>query len=171
MGVFSFANTNTSHARETLKLVAENRCALRHPSILVNNGDQLMKTIASSGVVGKRSAHAVRLNENLWLCTCVFRSQVGGCHPSASRVGVGWVGRRFAPVSPGGWVGLGRWCDLKVGCGAKECNPAAVTRPVWHRKSSDRIAHNITTNSVFDYHTQSHPCLPSRISRQSLAYL
>ena len=56
MDVFSFANTNTSHARETLKLVAENRCALRHPSILVNNGDQLMEMIVSSGVVGKRSA-------------------------------------------------------------------------------------------------------------------
>ena len=29
----------------------------------------------------------------------------------------------------------------------------------------------LTINSVFIYHTKSHPCLPSRISRQSLAYL
>jgi len=29
----------------------------------------------------------------------------------------------------------------------------------------------MTINSVFIYHTRSHPCLPSRISRQSLAYL
>ena len=29
----------------------------------------------------------------------------------------------------------------------------------------------LTINSVFIYHTRSHPCLPSRISRQSLAYL
>ena len=69
MDVFSFANTNTSHARETLKLVAENRCAPRHPSILVNNGDQLMKTIASSGVVGKsRTSRKSKLNarQHFW---------------------------------------------------------------------------------------------------------
>ena len=83
--------------------------------------------------------------------SCVFRSEVGGCHPSASRVGVGWVGRRFAPVSPGGWVGLGRWCDVKVGCGAKECNPV---RNACMAEDSDRAARAV--NAHIDPSSGSH---------------
>ena len=49
-------------------------------------------------------------------------------------------------------------------CGAEmsSCRPSLESR--------DEQAVS-TINSVFIYHTKSHPCLPSRISRQSLAYL
>ena len=40
----------------------------------------------------------------------------------------------------------------------------------WHGFAASLSYGRHTINSVFIYHTQSHPCLPSRISRQSLAY-
>ena len=105
----------------------------------VNNGDQPMKTIASSGVVGKRSAHVgpVHMNENLWLCTRVFRSEAGGCtHRPLAR---GWGGsvavlRRFPGV--GGWgsadgvaIRWGAWqknAILAPGRGAGDRSEAAA---------------------------------------------
>ena len=142
-----------------------------------------MRSTDSGGVGGgEAGVSGVYLSVSVWLAG----GTVSVCATVATSQG-GWAPHRWAGVSAGnGRSSKACWAVSLASQPVRGAPPSAIVRRSGSTYRASILEYIIrvgyytcipgrgaylTINSVFIYHTKSHPCLPSRISRPPLAYL